>query len=161
MSHNKSTPCVTRIIACVLLGIAGVGLAASAANRQDDQKALTKLDTDYQKAVEQNDTKTMARILADDFILVEGDGTVSTKADLLKDATGGKTKYEHQVDSERTIRVWGDTAVVTAKLWAKGLEDGKQVDYYMWFSDTYVRKSSGWSYVFGQASLALPKASKQ
>src|SRR6202161_3344604 len=97
------------------------------------------------------------RFLADDFILVEGDGTVSTKADLLKDAASGETKYEHQVDSERTIRVWGDTAVVTAKLWVKGLEDGKQVDYYLWFSDTYIRKPAGWSYVFGQASLALPK----
>jgi ketosteroid isomerase-like protein len=160
VSHNKSKVWVTRMIACVLLGIAGVGLTASAINRQDDQKALTKLDTDYQKAVEQNDTGTMARILADDFILVEGDGTVSTKSDLLKDAASGKTKYEHQVDSERTIRVWGDTAVITAKLWAKGLEDGKQVDYYMWFSDTYVRRSPGWSYVFGQASLAMPKVSK-
>jgi ketosteroid isomerase-like protein len=144
----------------LLVGIAGVGLALPAADRQDDQKTLTKLDADYQKAVEQNDTKTMARILADDFILVEGDGTVSTKADLLKDAASGNTKYEHQVDSERTIRVWGDTALVTAKLWAKGLEDGKQVDYYMWFSDTYIRKPTGWSYVFGQASLALPKGSK-
>ena len=122
--------------------------------------ALAKLDADYQSAVEHNDTKTMSRILADDFILVEGDGTVSTKADLLNDAASGKTKYEHQIDSERTIRVWGDTAVVTAKLWAKGLEDGKQVDYFMWFSDTYIRKPTGWSYVFGQASLALPKGSK-
>ena len=68
--------------------------------------------------------------------------------------------YEHQVDSERTVRLWGDTAVVTAKLWAKGLEHGKQVDYIMWFSDTYIRKPTGWSYVFGQASLALPKGSK-
>lgn len=160
MKHTRFKGGVTRIIACVLLGIAGVGLAASATNREDDQKALTKLDADYQKAVEQNDTKTMARILADDFILVEGDGTVSTKADLLKDAASGKTKYEHQVDSERTIRVWGDTAVVTAKLWARGLEDGKQVDYDMWFSDTYIRKPTGWSYVFGQASLALPTRSK-
>jgi ketosteroid isomerase-like protein len=151
---------ITRIVACVLLGIAGVGLAISAVNQADDQKTLAKLDADYQRAVEQNDTKTMASILADDFILVEGDGTVSTKADLLKDAASGKTKYEHQVDSDRTIRVWGDTAVVTAKLWAKGLEDGKQVDYYMWFSDTYVRKPTGWSYVFGQASLALPKGEK-
>jgi ketosteroid isomerase-like protein len=151
---------VTRIVACVLLGIASVGVAASAADRQDDQKTLAKLDADYQNAVEHNDTKTMSRILADDFILVEGDGTASTKADLLKDAASGKTKYEHQVDSERTIRVWGDTAVVTAKLWAKGLEDGKQVDYYMWFSDTYIRKPTGWSYVFGQASLALPKGAK-
>lgn len=151
---------MTRIVVCVLFGIAGIGLALSAANREDDQKTLAKLDADYQRAVEQNDLKTMARILADDFILVEGDGTVSTKADLLKDAAGGETKYEHQVDTDRTVRVWGDTAVVTAKLWAKGLEDGKQVDYYMWFSDTYVRKAGGWSYVFGQASLALPKGSK-
>jgi ketosteroid isomerase-like protein len=160
MEHAKFKVVVRRIFACLLVGIAGVGLALPAADRQDDQKTLTKLDADYQKAVEQNDTKTMARILADDFILVEGDGTVSTKADLLKDAASGNTKYEHQVDSERTIRVWGDTALVTAKLWAKGLEDGKQVDYYMWFSDTYIRKPTGWSYVFGQASLALPKGSK-
>lgn len=160
MKHTRFNVGATRLVACVLLGIAGVGLAASAANRQDDQKSLATLDADYQKAVEQNDTKTMARILADDFILIEGDGTVSTKADLLKDAASGETKYEHQVDSERTIRVWGDTAVVTAKLWAKGLEDGKQVDYYMWFSDTYIRKPAGWSYVFGQASLAVPKGSK-
>jgi ketosteroid isomerase-like protein len=157
-SQNKGG--VAGIVACVLVGIAGVGLAASAGNGQDDQKTLAKLDADYQNAVEHNGTKTMARILADDFILVEGDGTISTKADLLKDAASGKTKYEHQVDSDRTIRVWGDTAVVTAKLWAKGLEDGKQVDYYMWFSDTYIRKPTGWSYVFGQASLALPKGTK-
>ena len=160
MKHTKFKVGITRIIVGVLLGIAGVGLAASAADRQDDQKTLAALDADYQKAVEQNDTKTMARILADDFVLVEGDGTVSTKAELLKDAASGETKYEHQVDSERTIRIWGDTAVVTAKLWAKGLEDGKQVDYYVWFSDTYIRKPAGWSYVFGQASLALPKGSK-
>jgi ketosteroid isomerase-like protein len=151
---------MAQIIACVFAGIACVGLAAAVPNGQNDQKTLAKLDADYQNAVEHNDTKTMARILADDFILVEGDGTISTKADLLKDAASGKTKYEHQVDSDRTIRVWGDTAVVTAKLWAKGLEDGKQVDYYMWFSDTYIRKPTGWSYVFGQASLALPKGTK-
>ena len=151
---------LTRIFAFALLGIAGVELAVYAASREDDQKALARLDTDYQKAVERNDTKTMARILAEDFILVLGDGTVYTKNDLLKDAASGNTKYEHQVDSDRMVRVWGDTAVVTAKLWVKGLEDGKQVDYYQWFSDTYVRKPSGWSYVFGQASLALPQNSK-
>ena len=166
--RNDSGPCArwhssvdkTRLVACLLVAMMGVDLAAYAANQGEDQKTLAKLDTDYQKAVEQNDTKTMARILADDFILVSGDGTVSTKGDLLKDAESGSTRYEHQVDSDRTVRVWGDTAVVTAKLWLKGLEDGKQVDYYLWFSDTYVRKPSGWSYVFGQASLPLPKSSK-
>ena len=161
MKPTKLKGAVARILQCLLFGIAGAGMVAAAADLGDDQRTLAKLDADYQKAVEQNDTKTMARILADDFILVEGDGTIATKAALLKDAASGKTRYEHQVDSERIVRVWGDTAVVTAKLWAKGLEDGRQVDYHLWFSDTYIRTPTGWRYVFGQASLALPNRSKQ
>jgi ketosteroid isomerase-like protein len=153
--QRRALPFPILTFALAFLSISGAQVAL-AANHDDDLNALAKLDTDYQRAVERSDTPTMARILADDFILVEGDGKVSTKTDLLKDAASGQAKYEHQVDSARTIRVWGDTAVITAKLWAKGLEDGKQVDYYMWFSDTYVRTSKGWSYVFGQASLALP-----
>ena len=74
------------IVACAfaLLVIVNVVPRAAAASHDDDLKALQKLDTDYQRAVEQNDTQTMARILAEDFILVLGDGQVSTKADLLK-----------------------------------------------------------------------------
>ncbi len=104
--------------------------------------------------------KTMAAILADDFVLVEGNGKRSTKADLLNSATDGKTHYEHQEDTEQTVMVSGDTAVITAKLWAKGLEDGTKVDYTLWFSDVYVRTPKGWRYFFGQASLPLPRASK-
>jgi ketosteroid isomerase-like protein len=83
-------------------------------------------------------------------------GKRSTKADLVNDAASGKTHYEHQQDTQQTVIVSGDTAVVTAKLWAKGIEDGVKVDYEMWFSDVYVRTPKGWSYLFGQASLPLP-----
>ena len=54
--------------------------------------------------------------------------------------------------------MWGDTAVVTAKLWEKGTDSGKAFDYTVWFSDTYVRTPQGWRYVFGQSSLPLPAA---
>jgi ketosteroid isomerase-like protein len=107
--------------------------------------------------VKKRDAATMERILADDFALVTGRGKVVTKADLLKEARGG-TIYERQEDTEQTVRVWGDTAVVTALLWAKGTDDGKPFEYRLWFSDTYVRTATGWRYVFGQASLPLPKA---
>ena len=128
------------------------------ASPQDDAKAVAVLDTEYQAAVKNNDATTMGRILADDFILVTGRGKVYNKANLLKSARDKEAVYEHQEDTEQTVRVWGDTAVITALLWAKGTQEGKVFDYKLWFSDTYVRTPGGWRYVFGQASLPLPKA---
>jgi len=122
----------------------------------EDQKTLAALDTQYQRAVKDNDARTMDGILADDFTLVTGNGRHFTKVDLLREARSATTHYEHQEDTEQTVRVWGDTGVITAKLWVKGTEDGKSVEYVLWFSDTYVRTPTGWRYVFGQASLPLP-----
>jgi ketosteroid isomerase-like protein len=133
---------------------------AAQASESDDIATVAALDTQYQAAVKANDAAAMAKILADDFILVVGDGTVSTKADLLKEAEDRIREYTHQEDSQQTVHVWGDTAVVTAKLWMQGTrKDGTPFDYQLWFSDTYVRTASGWRYVFGQASLPLPKTS--
>jgi ketosteroid isomerase-like protein len=126
---------------------------ADAANA--DMKIVADLDTQYQKAVEQNDAETMDKILADDFVLVTGLGKIYTKADLLADARSKRAIYEVQNDSRRTVRVWGDTAIVTALLWAKGVEDGKPFEYRLWFSDTYVKTGKGWRYVFAQASTRL------
>ncbi len=102
-----------------------------------------------------NDAEAMDRILADDFILVNGKGMTFTKADLLREAREKTVIYERQDDSQQTVRVWGDTAVVTALLWLKGTREGKPIERKLWFSDTYVRTPSGWRYAFGLASLPL------
>ena len=133
---------------------------ASTGAASSDQQTVAALDTQYQAAVKANDAATMDRILADDFTLVTGSGKTYSKADLLAEARGGKFQYEHQEDTNQTVRIWGDTAVVTAKLWEKGANDGKPFDYTVWFSDTYVRTPSGWRYVFGQSSLPLPKTAQ-
>jgi len=126
----------------------------------DVESVVAALDAEYQEAVKNNDVATMDRILADDFVLVTGNGRVYTKADLLKEADEKNVIYERQEDYNRTVRVWGDTAVVTALLWAKGADRGEPFDYKVWFSDTYVRFSAGWRYVLGQSSLRLPAASE-
>jgi ketosteroid isomerase-like protein len=140
------------------------GLSNHMENREntmsDDESIVASLDSEYQEAVKNNDAVTMDRILADDFVLVTGNGRVYTKADLLKEATEKNVIYERQEDYNRTVRVWGDTAVVTALLWAKGADRGEPFDYKVWFSDTYVRLSTGWRYVLGQASLRIPAASE-
>ena len=133
----------------ILPGLAGASVA-------DDKAAVAALDTQYQAAVKANDVATMDRILADDFVLVTGKGKVFNKTDLLTRARDKSETYEHQEDTEQTVRVWGDTAVVTALLWIKYTNKEGAADYKLWFSDTYVRTRDGWRYVFGQASLKLP-----
>ena len=139
--------------AAILAGASVSSLAAPG----DDQAAVAALDTEYQAAVKSNDAAVMDRILADDFVLVTGKGKTYNKADLLRTAKERTDVYEHQEDTHQTVRVWGDTAVVTAKLWLAGKAGDKAFDYKLWFSDTYVRTPGGWQYVFGQASLPLPQ----
>ena len=129
-------------------------------NTMSDESVVAALDAEYQEAVKNNDVATMDRILADDFALVTGNGRVYTKADLLKEAAEKSVIYERQEDYNRTVRVWGDTAVVTALLWAKGTDRGEPFNYKVWFSDTYVRAPTGWRYVLGQSSLRLPAESE-
>jgi ketosteroid isomerase-like protein len=119
-----------------------------------DAQTVAALDTMYQAAVKANDIAIMDQILADDFVLVTDRGASLTKADLIKEAREKRTIYEHQEEEEGTqkVRIWRDTAVVTALLRIKGTRDQNPFDYKVWFSETYVRTPTGWRYVFGQAS---------
>lgn len=127
-------------------------------SRSKDAAAVKELDARYQKAVKENDVATMDAMLAEDFRLVTGSGKSYSKADLLEEARSGRFRYDRQDDSNQTVRVWGDTAVITAKLAAKGTESGKPFDYQVWFSDTYVRTGTDWKYVFGQSSTRVPQS---
>jgi ketosteroid isomerase-like protein len=133
------------------------GIAALAAPHAD-RDAVAKIDRTYQEAVKRNDADTMKKIMHPHFQLVLGDGRRFGRDDLLKDARRGRFVYELQdeVPDSQSVIVWGDTAIVTAKLRLKGLNDGQPFERTLWFSDTYVRTDRGWRYLFGQASLPLP-----
>ncbi len=146
------------------LGLLSAGLVmalaqGAAAAPADDAKVVAALDTEFQAAVKHNDAATIGRILAPDMILVTGRGAIFTAQQHVDAALNRERVYEQQDEEPgtQTVRVWGDTAVITAKLWIKGTaRDGKAFDYKLWFSDTYVRTPAGWKYAFGQASLPLP-----
>jgi len=142
-----------------LLGAATMALAASPA---DDQATVARLDTEYQAAVKRNDVEGMSRILAEPMVLVSGGGQVVTREQLLAEARAKTVTYEQQDEMPGTqvVRVWGDTAVVTALLWLKGVDSGKAFDRKLWFSDTYVRTKDGWKYAFGQVGRVVERDGK-
>lgn len=126
-----------------------------------DRRAILQLDAEFQAAVKNNNVAEIDRLLPNDFILVSSLGKTFTKHDLLAEAKSGTTHYEIQEDSEQTVRLWGDTGVISAKLHAKGTENGKPFDYSLLFSDTYIRTENGWRYTFAQASCRLPASASQ
>lgn len=146
---------ITKLAIALIGALAVLGSAAASADSTADQKAVAALDIEYQLAVKNNDAAEMNRILADGFVLVWGNGQNHSKSDLLNDARMKRVRYEHNEDTDRTVRVWGDTAVITAKLWVKGIDKGKPFEWHVWFADTYVRTPSGWRYADGFASLPL------
>ncbi len=132
---------------------------ADAAVNSDDRSIVAALDVEYQAAVKRNDSAIIERILHPDFILVRGDGATVSREDIIRAARDRKIVYERQdeIEDSQTVRLWGsDTAVVTALLWVKGVNDGQEFDRKVWFSDTYVRTLQGWKYAFAQVSLPLP-----
>ena len=144
----------------VMIAILPLATASrSNASPEEDAKTVAALDTKYQAVMKANDATTMDQILADDFVLVTGRGKVYSKADLIASARKKEVAYERQDEEtgSQKVRVWGDTAVVTALLWIRSVQGGKPADYKLWFSDTYVRTPTGWRYISGQASLPLPK----
>ena len=120
--------------------------------RTIDEQTVARLDTLFQSAVKANDAAIMEEVLGDDFVLMTDSGASLTKADLIKEAQDKRTTYEQQEVEEGTqkVRIWRDTAVVTALLKVKGTRDQNPFDYKMWVSETYVRTPTGWHYVFGQ-----------
>jgi len=133
-------------------------VAALATAPADDRAIVSELDRTYQAAVKRNDATTMDRILHPQFQLVLGSGRKISRDELLSEARKQTIVYELQdeEDGSQSVMVVGDTAIVTAKLRLKGKVGGQIIDRTLWFSDTYVRTPSGWSYLFGQASLPLP-----
>lgn len=124
-----------------------------------DRATISALDLAFQRAVKMNDAATIDRILHRDYWLVLGNGTVVTRDELIDEAKARTIQYEIQdeVPGTQQVRLWGDTAIVTAKLHIKGRQGEQRFERTLWFSDTYVRTGEGWKYAFAQASLPLPQ----
>jgi uncharacterized protein (TIGR02246 family) len=156
--HPRSA---TLVVILALTGMLGSGIAT--ASPESDREAVARLDKEFQAAVKANDANTMARIFHQDMVLVLGDGRINTREEQLQEARDKVIDYQVQDEEEgtQTVRVYGDTAVVTARLWIKASTKGVSFEERLWFTDTYVRMPDGWRYFFGQASLRLPSEMKE
>lgn len=147
------------ISAMLMVLVDFVGSSAAAQTPDEDIRTVAALDVEYQLAVKNNDFATMERILHEDFVLVLGDGRAISREALFANERRNTYEVQDEEPGTQSVRLFGDTAIVTAKLLLKGVNPAGPFDRALWFSDVYIRTENGWRYVFGQASLPLPPTS--
>jgi ketosteroid isomerase-like protein len=128
---------------------------ASAADTAAAEAEVKKLMDAAAAALAKNDADAMDKIYNDNYMLVNIDGSVQTKAERLAALRSGDAKYTAFSYSEPNIRVSpdGTAAIVIAKLSMKGVMRGKPTDGDYRVTQVYAKVKDGtWKQITAQAT---------
>jgi len=127
-----------------LFALATLCVSAVAQSVEDQIK---KMETDRAAAVVKGDVAKLAMETSDDYTLINMNGHVSDKSQMIDGFKSGQNKLTTDDVSDMKVRVYGDTAVVTGKVDVKGMMGGKDVSGQALFTRVYVKKAGHWQSV--------------
>ena len=114
------------------------------------EQHLRQLNDDWVKAIMRGDGETLNRIMADDFLFtypLEGDD----KTQFIDDVTSGDLKIEHISREQVNVRVFGSTAVLSARDSATWLYHGHQLSGHYKVILIYSKRDGQWQLCAVQA----------
>jgi ketosteroid isomerase-like protein len=146
-------------IASVFLLLSLTAVSGQSKNpRNSVEQILIQLEHDWSDADLHKDSGALSRILADDWIGIDFEGTVLNKLQALQGIASDSGSLESTVLRDMKVRVYGDTAVVTGTDTETGDYHGKDSSgRYMW-TDVFVRRGGRWQAVSSQSTrLTAPQ----
>lgn len=114
------------------------------------EQLLRQMNDDWVKALVRADRDTLDRIMADDFIFaypMEGDD----KAQFIGDVVSGDVRVDYLTRENVSVRIWGDTAVLTGKDSARWSYKGRDFSGQYKIIHVYVCRNDHWQLVSVQA----------
>ena len=135
----------------ILLVVAGLAMAAD--NSAEAVKAAEKV---WASATVAGDEATLGKVLADDLTYTHSNGDTDNKAAYINNLKTGARKY-HKLDHESMdVRLYGNTAVLTATAQVETSQKGGSVaPAHLRFIHVWVMQNGRWQLVAHQ-SLRLP-----
>jgi uncharacterized protein (TIGR02246 family) len=131
-----------------LLMVAGLATAGFGASADAELKAI---EQQWLDAYMKSDAAFIKNLEAEDYTIVEPDGTVSTKAQDVKSVTDKKFVLKTATMSDYKCRMLGDNyAVVTAALKMSGSDDGEEFSGDFRALDVFEKKDGKWMAVASQ-----------
>ena len=145
---------LTRIpmILAFLLLVTSLAHVQTSGDNASDRAYIRQAESDWAESVVTNDVSVLERILADDFVGVDIDGSQYSKADAIKDFRTKPSEFVSNHLNEVEIRFYGDAAV------AQGNESWKKKDgtlgKFVW-TDTWIRRHGKWQIVAAEDLVPL------
>jgi ketosteroid isomerase-like protein len=105
---------------------------------------ILTLEKEFSHAVANNDAKAVDRFLADDWIIIGADGGIIDKARFLDVIRSGALTHDMMESVDTRVRIYGDTAVVTALTTTTGKYSGQEFTTKERATDVFVKQEGRW-----------------
>lgn len=115
-----------------------------------DQETLLKLEKELEQAVVSNDAAAVGWLLADDSIIVGPDGRIIDKSRFLEVIRSGALSHEKMESQDMRVRIYDNTAIVTALTTSKGKFMGQEFTSLERATDIFVKQNDRWQCLFTQ-----------
>lgn len=114
------------------------------------QEELSTFEQEFTRAVAANDAAAIGRFVADDWVIVDADGSVIDKSRFISVIESGALTHESMESTDVEARVHGDTAVLTGITTSEGQFMGQGFTTRERATDVLVRLNGRWLCVFSQ-----------
>lgn len=120
--------------------------------RHESRQEILQLEDRWKDAVIQHNATAMESLLSDDYIGITSNGTLQSKQQVLANLKTGDLRFDTLDISDRKVRFYGQTAVVTSRAEVKGNGGDGNIDGNYRYTRVYVKDKSGWRIVSFEAS---------
>jgi ketosteroid isomerase-like protein len=114
------------------------------------EEELVRVEEEFTNAIVKNNPEEIRRFVTDDWIIINADGGIIEKERFLEVIKSGALTHEMMQSDDIRVRVYGDSAVVSALTRSKGKFMGQEFTTHERSTDVFVRRDGQWRCVLTQ-----------
>jgi ketosteroid isomerase-like protein len=114
------------------------------------EEELINVEEEFADAIMKNNPEKIGQFVTDDWIIINADGGIIERERFLEVIRSGALTHEMMKSDEMRIRVYEDSAVVSALTRSKGKFMGQEFTTHERSTDVFVRRAGQWRCVLTQ-----------
>jgi hypothetical protein len=155
MKQNRVALSVALVVLCSSLHARATRPQTNATGPRDEEavREIVDLERQAKDAALHRDAAFSERTLAEDYVAISPLGQVIGKAETVAARRTAQLRYDSIEVTDMVVRLYGSTAVVTARADVRGKELGEEFSGPYRFTRVWVRRNGHWQTVSYQATV--------